>query len=492
MTMTAPSIPSKTAVLTIILVSYVMIVLDISVVLTGLPKIHHDLNFTSAELSWVQSAYTLTFGGFLLIGARAGDILGRRLMLILGLALFTAASLAIGLAQSPAWMLAARAVQGLGSAILAPSTLALLQTNFSEGPERTRAVSYYSAVAGVAASVGLVLDGVLADWLSWRVGFLVNLPIGIAMIVASWRYLPETERRSGQFDVAGALTSTIGMSALVYGLVRSASAGWSDPLTIAALVAAAALLALFIVNETRAKQPIMPLRLFASRVRAGAYAARVLFLGAMIGFFFFTTQFLQGVVGYSAALTGLAFLPATLVNFAVAMTVPQLTKRFGNGRLLAGGLTMSLIGMAWLSRVSPDTSYVTGVALPMMLVGAGQGFALSPLTASGVAGVSAEDAGAASGVVNVAHQLGNSLGLGILVAVSAFGAGALDGRNLLVHQVTSALTAGTVMLALALAIAAMLIARRTVKAGPEAQVAESAALPGASAAVLPAAVGGRT
>ncbi|RJT34286.1 MFS transporter [Mesorhizobium waimense] len=459
--------PNKTAILAIILVSYVMIVLDISVVLTGLPKIQQELHFTSAELSWVQSAYTLTFGGLLLIGARAGDILGRRMMLILGLALFTAASLAIGMAQSASWMLAARATQGIGSAILAPSTLALLQTNFSEGPERTRAVSYYSAVAGVAASVGLVMGGVLADWLSWRVGFLVNLPIGIAMIAATFRYVPETERQSGRLDIAGALSSTVGMSALVYGLVRSASAGWGDDLTLAALAVAGVLLVLFIVIQRRAEQPIMPLRLFASPVRSGAYAARMLFLGAMIGFFFFTTQYLQGVIGYSAALTGLAFLPATLVNFAVAMTVPQMSRRFGNGRLLAGGLTLSVIGMAWLSRIAPDASFVSGIALPMMLIGAGQGFALSPLTAAGVSGVGPEDAGAASGVVNVAHQLGNSLGLAVLVAVSAFGAGALDGRDLLVHEVTAALTAGSMMLALALILVLALIVRprKAIEAG---------------------------
>lgn len=451
--------PNKTAILAIILVSYVMIVLDISVVLTGLPKIQQELQFTSAELSWVQSAYTLTFGGLLLIGARAGDILGRRLMLIIGLALFTAASLAIGLAQSASWMLAARAIQGVGSAILAPSTLALLQTNFCEGPERTRAVSYYSAVAGVAASVGLVMGGVLADWLSWRVGFLVNLPIGIAMIAATLRYVPETCRQSGRLDIAGALSSTVGMSALVYGLVRSASVGWGDTLTLAALATAGMLLVLFIAVQRRAEQPIMPLRLFASPVRSSAYAARVLFLGAMIGFFFFTTRFLQDVIGYSAALTGLAFLPATLVNFAVAMTVPQMTKRFGNGRLLASGLILSLAGMAWLSRVAPYASYLNAIALPMMLIGAGQGFALSPLTAAGVSGVDAEDAGAASGVVNVAHQLGNSLGLAVLVALAAFGAGALNGRELLAHQVTTALTAGSMMLALALALVLALIVR---------------------------------
>ncbi|TPN83083.1 MFS transporter [Mesorhizobium sp. CU2] len=462
----AASGANKTATLAIILVSYVMIVLDTSIVLTGLPKIHQGLGFTDAGLAWVQSAYTLTFGGFLLAGARAGDILGRRLMLIVGLALFTFASLAIGAAQSAAWIVGARAVQGLGAAILAPSTLALLQTTFDEGRERTRAVSYYSAVAGIAASVGLVLGGLLADWISWRVGFLINLPIGIAMIVAARRYIAETERKAGRLDLVGALTSTVGMTALVYGFIRSAGSGWSDGITRASLAGAVLLLAIFVLNEWKARQPIMPLRLFASRERAGAYAARVLFLGAMIGFFFFTTQYLQGVLAYKASLTGMAFLPMTLVNFAVAMTVPQLTRRFGNGRLLAGGLALTLLGMAWLSRASFGADYWIGVALPMVLIGAGQGMTLSPLTTSGIAGVAAEDAGAASGVVNVAHQLGNSLGLAVLVAVAAIGAGALDGRELLAYRFGAALAAGSAMLALALLIVLALIARPRKAAQP--------------------------
>ncbi|MYN29427.1 MFS transporter [Duganella levis] len=441
---------NKRAILAIILASYVMIVLDTSVVLTGLPKIHLEMGFSDSGLAWVQSAYTLTFGGFLLLAARAGDVVGRRRMLVAGLALFTLASLAIGAAQTPAMLVLARAVQGLGAAILAPSTLALLQTTFAEGAERTHAVSLYSATAGIAASVGLVLGGVLAEWMSWRVGFLVNLPIGIAMIWAARRYIPESPRSSGQFDVIGALTSTIGMSALVYAFIRSAGAGWGDLLTQGALVAGLLLLVAFVVNERSAVQPIMPLRLFADAQRASAYAARVLFLGAMIGFFFFTTQYLQTVLNYSPSLTGMGFLPMTLMNFAVALQVPRLTRRFGNARLLAFGLLVCLIGMAWLSRVSAHSAYLTAVALPMVLIGAGQGMTLSPLTAAGIGGVPARDAGAASGVVNVAHQLGNSLGLAVLVALAAAGADQLSGVALLAHRVTTALTASSIFLILAL------------------------------------------
>lgn len=455
---TAPA-SKRTAVLAIVLVSYLMIVIDISIVITGLPKIHQGLEFSPTGLSWVQNAYTLAFGGLLLLGARAGDILGRRRMFIARLALFTAASLAVGLAQSAAWLIAARAIQGVGAAILAPSTLALLTTNFAEGTERTRALAYYAAVAGVGASVGLVLGGVVADWLSWRVGFYINVPIGIALIAAAWRYLEESERRSGEFDVAGALSSTLGMTALVYGLVRSATAGWSDLLTVAALAAGVVLLTFLVFNEWRAKQPIMPLRLFASRERAGAYSARVLYLGAMMGFWFFTTQFLQGVLGFSPLAAGAAFLPTTLPNFAAALAVPKLTRWLGNGRLLAASLTLTLVGMAWLSHLSAESAYVTDIALPMILIGIGQGGALAPLTVAGVAGVAREDAGAAAGLVNVAHQLGGSLGLAFLVVVfAAAGSATLDARHLLAHRVATSLTVGSAMLAIALALVVVLIA----------------------------------
>jgi EmrB/QacA subfamily drug resistance transporter len=450
----------RTAVLAVVLVSYLMIVLDISIVITALPRLHDDLGFSATGLSWVQNAYLLAFGGLLLLGARAGDLLGRRRVFIAGLGMFTAASLGIGLAQSPAMLLLARAVQGVGAATLAPSTLALLTTSFPAGPERTRAIGYYGATAGVGASLGLVLGGVLTDLISWRVGFFLNVPIGIAMMLAAPRVLPETERRSGRFDVAGALSSTAGMVALVYGLVRSAEAGWSDPLTVGTLVAGVVLLALFVLNEWRAAQPIMPLRLFASRERTGAYLGRLLFLGGMLGFWFYVTQYLQGVLGFSPLETGFAFLPTTVVNFAVALAVPWLTRRLGNARLLAGGILVAAIGMAWLSRVSADSSYLTGVALPMLLIGAGQGGVLAPITAAGVAGVAPEDAGAASGLVNVFHQIGGSLGLGILVTVfAAAGSAALDGRDLLAQQIGAALAGGAVLLALAFVVVLALVVR---------------------------------
>ncbi|MBS0348177.1 MAG: MFS transporter [Proteobacteria bacterium] len=452
------------AVLAIVIASYVMIVLDVSIVITGLPKIQQGLQFSTAGLSWVHNAYTLAFGGFLLLGARAGDILGRRRMFIAGLALFTATSVAIGLAPSAAWLIAARALQGLGAAILAPSTLALLTSHFPEGPQRTRALAYHASAAGVGASTGLVLGGIIADWLSWRVGFFINLPLGIALMLGARRYLKESARHAGRFDVAGAVSSTLGMGTLVYGIVHAATAGWGDPQTLAALTSGIALLTFLVVHEGRAAQPIMPLHLFARRERSAAYAARVLFLGAMVGFWFFTTQFLQGVLGYSPLEAGLAFLPTMLPNFFAALLVPRLTQKIGNSRLLATGLFLALAGMAWLSQASTDTPYLAGVALPMVLIGIGQGFSLSPLTVAAMAGVAAKDAGAASGIVNAAHQLGGSLGLGVLVVVFASaGAGLTDTHALLAHRLATTFATSATMLGLCLALVLALIVRPSLR-----------------------------
>ena len=461
--------PNTTAVLAIILATYLMIVLDISVIIAALPRIHSSLHFSSTGLSWVQSAYTLTFGGLLLLGARAGDILGRRRMLIAGIALFTAASLAGGLAPSAAWLLGARAVQGVGAAIAAPSTLALLTTTFREGRERTRAIAYYSAVAGGGGSVGLVLGGMLTDWISWRWGLFINVPVGLAVIALAPRFLPETPRRSGHFDLMGAITSTLGMTSLVYGFVRAASDGWGERWTVTSFAAGVLLLASFVQIERRAEQPITPLHLFADRQRLGAYIARLLVVGGMFSTFFFLTQFLQGVRGFSPLGAGLAFLPMTAVMFTMGRVVPQLVQRFGNLRLLLAGLVMAVAGIAWLSRVTAGTQYFPHIAIPLAMVGAGIGIAFAPLTTAGIAGVAPADAGAASGLLNVAQQLGASLGLGILITVFASAtrsaahhplagaSAAVEARYELAHAVATALTGSAIFLALALSVAIVLM-----------------------------------
>jgi EmrB/QacA subfamily drug resistance transporter len=441
-------------VLGLILAAYLMIVLDVSVIITALPEIHTALHFSSAGLSWVQNAYALTFGGLLLLGARAGDILGRRRVFMVGIALFSTASLLAGLAQSAGWLLTARAVQGIGAALAAPSTLALLTTTFREGTERTRALAWYSAVAGGGGSAGLVLGGMLTDWVSWRWGMFINVPVGLLVMYLTPRHLPETARRSGRFDLAGAITSTAGMTAVVYGFVRAAADGWGERVTVASFSLGAALLVAFIVNEIRAEQPITPLRLFASRERSGAYLPRMLVVGGMFSMFFFLTQFLQGVLGYNPLQAGLAFLPMTAVMFSMVQIVPRVAARIGTTPLLLAGLTLALSGLVWISRLSETTAFFPGIALPLVLLGSGMGMALTPLTAAGIAGVAPDDAGAASGVVNVAQQLGGSLGLGILVTVFASAQRGDGGSSThaLAHAVSSALTGSAILLGLGLTV----------------------------------------
>jgi EmrB/QacA subfamily drug resistance transporter len=444
---TTTALPAKrtTAILAIICISYFMVILDNSIMFTGLPRVESAMGFSPSGLTWVQDAYTLVFGGLLLLGARASDIAGRRRMFVIGLVLFGLASFLVGAAPAAWWLIAARAVQGVGAAILAPSSLALLTATFPDGRQRARAVAAYSAVAGIGASLGLVIGGVLADEVSWRAGFFLNVPIGIAMVLAARRVITETGHHGGRFDLAGALCATLGMTALVFSIVNSADAGWTTPITIGAFIVGAAFLVGLVLNEARAGQPIMPLRLFASRRRCGAYLVRMLYLGAMMGFFFFfTTQYLQGILGFTPLQAGLAFLPMSAVNFAVALLVTRAVRRFGPTAVLTVGVAATLAGMAWLSRAGLGSSYLSAVALPMVLIGTGQGLAFAPMTSAGLAGVDGSDAGAASGLVNTFQQLGSALGLGILVAVGAAAvpAGA-PATAALADRVSTALTSGS-------------------------------------------------
>jgi len=475
---------SPVLVLVMILTCQLMIILDASIVITALPKIRESLHFSPTSLSWVQNAYTLTFGGLLLLGARIGDIFGRRQVFVWGIAVFTLASLMGGLAQSSEWLLIARAVQGMAAAVAAPSTLALLMQTFQEARARARAVALYSSISGAGSSFGLVIGGLLTDALSWRWGLFINVPIGIALVVLAPRYLPETERRPGRFDLTGAATSTLGMTLLVYGFVRAASDGWTERWTMASFAAGAVLLAAFVMTEWRAEQPITPLRLFADRARAGSYITRLFVVGGMFSFFFFISQYLQGVRDFSALKAGIAFLPMTLVLFAMVQVVPRFSTRINDAQLIGGGIVIALLGMVWLSRLTVDTQYFPGIALPMVLLGAGIGIAFIPMTTVSIAGVAPQDAGAASGLVNVAQQLGGSLGLAILVTV--FGAGsrsaahhpvaggtAAQAAHQLSSGVSAALTGSALFLAIALLLVVTMIGRRAKVASLESALAVS-------------------
>lgn len=463
---------SSRLVLAIILACQLMIILDGSIVITSLPEIGRTLNLSATDLSWVQNAYSLTFGGFLLLGARAGDLLGRRRVFMAGIAFFTLASLLAGFANSAELLLVARAIQGLAAAFAAPSTLSLLMVSFPEGRERTRAISLYSAVSGAGGSVGLVIGGILTDVISWRWGMFINVPIGIALILLAPRYLTETPRRAGRFDILGAAASTLGMTAFVYGFVRAAADGWSNIGTIGSFLAGVILLGSFVRIEMRAEQPITPLRLFASRERSGAYLSRLLFVGGMSAMFFFLTQYLQGVTDFSALVAGIAFVPMTGVMFGMVYAVPGLLKRLGSTRLLIGGVLVAAIGMIWLSRISLDTSYFPNIAIPLVILGIGAGVVFIPLTSSGIAGVEPSDAGAASGLVNVAHQMGASLGLAILITVFNSAAHsavneplvpAVQGeqaRYVLAHGASASITGSVIFFLLALVTILILIRKK--------------------------------
>ena len=438
--------------LAIVLGAQLMIILDLTVVNIALPSMARGLHFSVPALSWVLNAYTLTFGGLLLLGGRTGDILGRRRVFLAGIALFTAASLAGGLAQSAGWLLTARAAQGVGGAFATPAVLAMIAASFADGRERARALGIYTAVVMGGGSLGLVLGGVITEWVSWRWVLFINVPIGIAVLLAAPLFLPETPRQPGHFDVLGALTSTAGMVSLVYGIIRAAADGWSDPVTLTAFAAAAVLLAGFVWHESRARQPITPLRLFADRRRSGSYLTRLLIVAGMFGMFFFLPQFVQEILGFSPLRAGISFLPMTAALFGVSRLAPRLVSRFRPWTLMVTGMLPVVAGMAWLSRIEPGTGYLAGVLGPMVFIGAGMGVVFVPLTMASLSGVRPEDSGAASSMVNVMQQVGGSLGLAVLVTAAGSAMGHAAGQAAVVHGMSSAFTLAAVLDVLALLV----------------------------------------
>ncbi|MBV9823496.1 MAG: MFS transporter [Actinobacteria bacterium] len=404
-------------VLAVILSCQLMVVLDATIVNVALPDMKAALHFSDAQLSWVLNAYTLTFGGLLLLGARAGDLFGRRITFLTGIAVFTVASLLGGFAATGWLLLLARALQGVGGALAAPSSLALLATMFPEGRERLRAIALFTAVSIGGGAIGLISGGMLTEWVSWRWVLFVNVPIGLVVFATGRWALPETPRHSGHFDLAGAFSSTFGMTALVYGLVRAATDGWSDVWSLAAFAAGVLSLAMFVAVELRAEEPITPLRLLADASRSGANIARGLLFAGTFGMFFFLTQFLQDVLGYSPLQTGFAFLPIPLTVFATSQLTSRVLVHRVNGKvLMLTGIGSSTLGLLLASRLGADSGYSTVLAC-LVLFGIGNGISFLTLTSAALAGVAPADAGAASGLVNVTQQLGGTLGVAALVTV---------------------------------------------------------------------------
>ncbi|MFH8886147.1 MFS transporter [Streptomyces californicus] len=415
-----------------------MVVLDVTIVNIALPHMQKDLGFSTENLSWVVNAYTLTFGGLLLLGGRLGDILGRRRVFVFGVLLFVFASLLGGLSQEGWQLLAARSLQGVGGAIASPTALSLITTTFREGPERNRAFGVFAAVSAGGSAIGLLAGGVLVEWLDWRWVLFVNVPIGLLIALATPRFIPESERRPGHFDIAGALTSTAGMVLLVYGFIRASEEGWTEALTLGSFAAAVLLLAAFILVERGSKQPITPLWMFRDRNRAGSYAMMLSLAAAMFGMFFFLTLFVQNVLAFSPLRAGLAFLPVSAVIAVSAGLASQLLPKWGPKPFMVVGALLAAAGLGWLTLTDVHSTYLGSILGPMLVFGFGMGMQFVSLTLMAVSGVAPKEAGAASGVLNATQQVGGSLGLSILV--TTFGTAS---RNEAADQVPTFLREGT-------------------------------------------------
>jgi len=392
-------------------------VLDTTIVNVALPHIQRGLHFSASSLSWVLNAYILTFGGLLLLGARAGDLLGRRRAFLTGIAVFTVGSLFGGIAAASWMLLAARAIQGVGAALAAPSALSLLTTAFPEGGPRDRAIGLYTTVSAAGGATGLVAGGLLTELVSWRWVMFVNVPIGVAIWFLGRVVLVETPQRHGRFDLSGAMTSTVGMTAIVFGLIESGTAGWTDARTLGALAAGVALLAVFVRIERRIEEPILPLRLLSHPARTTANGARGLVYAGMYGTFFFMSQFLQDLQHYSPLRAGVAFLPLPAAVFLSSqLTGRVLVRRMPQKTVMLSGIALAALSLITASRLHAGSSYRM-IFVILVMLGMGSGVSFVSLTSASLADVQPSDAGAASGLINVTQQLGAAIGLAVLVTV---------------------------------------------------------------------------
>lgn len=405
--------------LMVIAFAQLMVVLDATIVNVALPSIQRALQFNSTDLEWVVNAYSLAFGGLLLLGGRAGDLFGRRRVFIAGVLLFAAGSLAGGLATTSTWLIVSRVVQGAGGAIVAPTALSLIADTFKEGAARTRALGIYAGAAGSGGAIGLILGGLITNYLSWRWVLFVNVPIALVLAIAAPRVLAASEPRPGRLDLPGAVTVTGGMTLVVYGLSRAATHAWSDTLTVASLGIGATLIVLFLLIELRSKQPLMPLNLFANRNRSGAFVLRMIAGSVTIAVLFFLTQIVQNVLGYSPLEAGFAFLPLGIGVVITALVTSRIIGRIGArlpitvGALAVGG------GLVWLSRITIDSTYIQDIFGPLAVLSVGLGLIFLPTTLVAVSGAARHESGLVSAVLNVSQQLGGSIGLAVLGTIAA-------------------------------------------------------------------------
>ena len=420
MTSTSPNI-NRWRAFALLAVSFFMTIIDLTIVNVSLPTIGRDLHFSATSLQWVVTAYALTFGGFMLLGGRAADLLGRRRILMVGLSLFTAASLGAALSTGEVSLIAARAVQGLGAAIMLPAALSIVMNMFAEGAERNKALGIWGGLGAGGATVGVIAGGLLTRYAGWQYIFYLNVPIGAAALALAPRIVPDsrlaTTRR--RFDALGAIAGTGGLVLLVDAIAQAPQYGWGATRTVALLAASAALLAAFLVIEARAKEPVLPLSIFRLRTLAGANAAGLLLGGSFFAFIFVGTLYMQQVLHYSALQTGLAWLAASLTSIALAGISQALVTRGGAKVVMAIGMTLIGAGVLWATQVPVHGHFLANLAGPFVVAGAGTAFAFIPISIAALAGVSEHQAGLASGLLNTSQQLGGAIGIAIASSVAA-------------------------------------------------------------------------
>src|SRR4051812_7720530 len=457
----------KNLVLVLCCLAQFMVILDVSIVNVALPSIRDDLGFSATGLQWVVNAYTLAFAGFLLLGGRAADLIGRREVFAGGLLLFSLASLAGGIAQTSGQLVGARALQGLGGAVVAPATLSILATTFTEGAERNRALGLWGAMGGVGGATGALLGGLLTQTLSWRWILLINVPIGIVVAIAALRVVARGRRDAGaarSFDLAGALTVTAGLVVLTYGIVQTDAHGWGSTRTLVTIGLGLALLATFTLIEGRlAKAPLVPLRIFRSRAVSGANVVVFCMGAAAFAMWYFLSLYLQQVLGYDPIEAGLSFLPMTVSIIVTSQVASRLVGRVGPGMVLTAGMALIALGMIGLSRVSADGSYWADVLVPSIVTAAGIGFSFVPVTIAATQGVRGPEAGLASGLVNTSRQVGGSIGLALLATVATQHtsdvAGTVSGAVALTEGFQRAFLVGAAFAVVGAAVSAVVLAR---------------------------------
>jgi EmrB/QacA subfamily drug resistance transporter len=485
-------------VLTLVCLAQFMVILDATIVNVALPTLQDDLHFSSSSLQWVVNASTLVFGGFLLLGGRAADHFGRRRLFLAGVVLFTAASLLDGLATGSGTLIAARALQGLGAALVSPAALSIVTTTFEEGKPRTRAMGIWAANAVGGGAVGMLLGGILTEYASWRWILFVNVPVGIVTFLLAGRYVPESTAalRHRSFDLAGSITVTAGLVTLVYAIVKTQDYGWTSGRTLGLLALAAVLLAAFAVIEQRTREPLVRLSIFATRSLAVANSAMLVVAGGMFAIFFFATLYVQQILGLSPVEAGLGFIPLTAGIVLASGLAQALIPQVGVRRVALAGTAIAAVGLLLFARVSVDGSYLSDVLPPLLVMAVGLGLTFVPLTLIATTNVAAEDAGLSSGLFNTAQQVGGALGLAILSTLAATRTSdSLDGiagapsahqqAGALVDGFQAAFLGGAALVALGFVLLAAFIRRRDVEAIDQADGYQPAETPATLSVVAP-------